>query len=137
MDQVCQLSVMHPSCAEYWHMGAITIRLTRDRSPTCNGVKSLARVMSASLRVIRHGAAEKVWMTALSPLWTTRNQARQSLCGAGLCRLRRPPGFVEPSALLRAGRRRLPRPAAEPGAPPEVFKSSRREQTGPEFGNPT
>ncbi len=34
----CQ-SVMHPSSAEYWHMGAITIRLRRSRLPTRIGWK--------------------------------------------------------------------------------------------------
>src|SRR5207342_2363232 len=34
----CQ-SVMHPSSAEYWHMGAITIRLHRSRLPTRIGWK--------------------------------------------------------------------------------------------------
>src|SRR6185437_10202402 len=33
----CQ-SVMQPSSAEYWHIGAITIRLARRRLPTSSGV---------------------------------------------------------------------------------------------------
>src|SRR5829696_3679039 len=40
----CQ-SVMHPSSAEYWHMGAITMRLASSRSPIRRGAKSLARVI--------------------------------------------------------------------------------------------
>src|SRR3954447_20662716 len=40
----CQ-SVMRPSWAEYWHMGAITMRLASSRSPIRRGENSLARVM--------------------------------------------------------------------------------------------
>src|SRR3954453_20666227 len=40
----CQ-SVMHPSWAEYWHIGAITMRLASSRSPIRKGENSLARVM--------------------------------------------------------------------------------------------
>src|SRR4051812_10276846 len=39
----CQ-SVMQPSTAEYWHIGAITIRLASLILPTWNGVKSLAMI---------------------------------------------------------------------------------------------
>src|SRR6516162_2511627 len=35
----CQ-SVMQPSTAEYWHIGAMTIRLANSRVPTRNGVNS-------------------------------------------------------------------------------------------------
>src|SRR5262245_37063444 len=35
----CQ-SVMRPSAAEYWHIGAITMRFASSRLPTRNGVKS-------------------------------------------------------------------------------------------------
>src|SRR5690606_23171890 len=35
----CQ-SVMQPSTAEYWHMGAITIRLASSSLPTVKGLKS-------------------------------------------------------------------------------------------------
>src|SRR5215218_4088058 len=40
----CQ-SFMHPSSAEYWHMGAITMRLASSTPPIRRGEKSLARVM--------------------------------------------------------------------------------------------
>src|SRR5271166_991600 len=43
----CQ-SVMHPSSAEYWHIGAMTMRLARLSLPTRNGEKSLAVLMSVS-----------------------------------------------------------------------------------------
>src|SRR5215210_6961122 len=43
----CQ-SVMHPSWAEYWHIGAITMRLASSRAPNRRGVKSFARVIAAS-----------------------------------------------------------------------------------------
>src|SRR6516165_7127339 len=36
----CQ-SVMQPSTAEYWHIGAMTIRLVNSRVPTRNGVNSV------------------------------------------------------------------------------------------------
>src|SRR4051794_14714509 len=39
----CQ-SVMQPSTAEYWHIGAITILLASLILPTWNGVKSLAMI---------------------------------------------------------------------------------------------
>jgi len=32
---------MQPSMAEYWHMGAITMRLVNWRAPTRNGVNSV------------------------------------------------------------------------------------------------
>src|SRR5450755_2932735 len=44
----CQ-SVAEPSLAEYWHMGAMMIRLARRRLPICRGSKSC--VMSGSLEV--------------------------------------------------------------------------------------
>src|SRR6516225_7393717 len=41
----CQ-SVMQPSTAEYWHIGAMTMRLRSSRAPTRNGVNS-ALIMSS------------------------------------------------------------------------------------------
>lgn len=44
----CQ-SVMQPSSAEYWHMGAITMRLGRWSPPTETGVNSLAALIVTTL----------------------------------------------------------------------------------------
>src|SRR5450756_3156292 len=40
----CQ-SVMHPSTAEYWHIGAMTMRLRSSRPPTRSGVNNFALLM--------------------------------------------------------------------------------------------
>src|SRR5450759_3956196 len=40
----CQ-SVMHPSMAEYWHIGAMTMRLRSSRPPTRSGVNNFALLM--------------------------------------------------------------------------------------------
>src|SRR5690606_310643 len=48
----CQ-SVMQPSTAEYWHIGAMTIRLLRRRSPTSRGSKSFGPVILPSFQCCR------------------------------------------------------------------------------------
>ena len=44
----CQ-SLGSPPSAEYWHIGAITMRLTSSNSPTRKGVNSFARVIDFPL----------------------------------------------------------------------------------------
>src|SRR5262245_16500519 len=52
----CQ-SVIQPSTAEYWHMGAMTMRLASSNSPTRNGVNSaLMSHLWDRLREMKGGA---------------------------------------------------------------------------------
>src|SRR6516162_4148158 len=58
----CQ-SVMQPLTAEYWHIGAMTMRLANSRAPTRNGLNSaLIPILPIHGVTARFGASLGLWI---------------------------------------------------------------------------
>src|SRR5262245_49872063 len=88
----CQ-SVMHPSSAEYWHIGAMTMRLTRSRLPTRIGSNSLGwdTGLSAMSRDDERSAVPARWYLGCRGADT--DDKLRSLPGSFCCNLAiQPPG---------------------------------------------
>src|SRR6516164_4471486 len=62
----CQ-SVMQPLTAEYWHIGAMTMRLANSRAPTRNGLNSaLIPILPIHGVTARFGASLGLWIESCS-----------------------------------------------------------------------